>query len=659
MSQFLKDSFTGTAGTQLSAHTGEIGATWTPAGWATGSTMTLDGSGRALIGNITNYECTMFASGTPANGNCTITIPLIISGTNNGQFLLASLWARAVSGSSSLNGYYLSYNLSNAIISITRYVNGTGTSLVQNPCPFPLAAGTYSITWSMNGANQSVSIQRASDQNYLTAGGTWQVSSVSCLTASDGTFTTGKIGLDYFAQSNGATGATTFAEWGAISATDILAALAIPPNDVNLIYSSFNWLKNGSTYAQTNYRGASLKTAFTGTSLSMTVDVSPLVAAGATSAQYPWIRWSIDGNAKTDLQLTSASSTIALANSLASGTHAVDLFVFSTDSFLDRWATPANVLRITGFAVDNRSTTATRTDLQPKTALFFGDSITECDGVWGLGTGNTGSPPNNDATAGWGNGVALALDAEPSIVGIGGQGWQVAGAGGPPKFPLTWNMIDANHARDFSTPPNYVFINQGTNGGTSSVGYPPGTLGPVLASMRTAFGTATWIFLMIPFGGYNRAAMTADYASYQAATPDANLALLDLGTNAQTGLDRLPPYPQTFVADPSYQSFGGIHPKAFTHGRLAALTSTDVNAALKGLTGTYNSTPDDRAATVAAIAIRFGLTPTTSLYTGPPLPSNGQSYPVDGNGHPIVSPDGLAIIYEVTSPPEYPVESGS
>lgn len=71
---FLYDTFNGADGIALTAHTGEVGATWSANPKHLG-TYSLDGAGGAFCGNVGSDQtgAVLFASGAPANGNQDIT----------------------------------------------------------------------------------------------------------------------------------------------------------------------------------------------------------------------------------------------------------------------------------------------------------------------------------------------------------------------------------------------------------------------------------------------------------------------------------------------------------------------------------------------------------------------------------------------------------
>lgn len=74
---FVNDTFTDTAGTVLSSHTGELGATWTQHGSYTTATITIGTSGTVADKDSASGTGMYYASGTGANANYTVECELI------------------------------------------------------------------------------------------------------------------------------------------------------------------------------------------------------------------------------------------------------------------------------------------------------------------------------------------------------------------------------------------------------------------------------------------------------------------------------------------------------------------------------------------------------------------------------------------------------
>lgn len=372
--------------------------------------------------------------------------------------------------------------------------------------------------------------------------------------------------------------------------TTIAVNNLIDVSDANILagLSPYNWFRSGSTYIQTQHTPAEMRISFTGTILGLVVDVSLLVAASAS--QYPKIKYSVNNGAFTERQLTSSDTTISIASGLSSGTHTLDLYLNATQSDLDNWNTPANVLRVTGIILDASAATASRT-LPTLNALFFGDSITR-----GKGPLNTATP-TGDGIASYARTVARALDCRPGIIGHSGHGWVNPGAGNEPALTSSYSLYFAGQSRLtsglFSPAPDYIFINEGTNdSGTITT-----SVTTAISSIRTAAPSAK-IFVIIPIGGFKRAnilsgfnavaggstsqSLGADAAVYTAVT-DANLFLIDCGVTAQSGLD------DTSSGGPTQAGYDGKHPDYINHGLLAARITQAVQLAVAAPSGGGNT----------------------------------------------------------------------
>jgi len=295
-------------------------------------------------------------------------------------------------------------------------------------------------------------------------------------------------------------------------------------DDAALFFSPYNWRYSGSTYAQSANPGAYLKFRFTGTSLKITVDGTPLSGASIAAGNWPKIAYSIDGGAYTTAQITDGD--MVLASGLSAGTHTVRIVLKSTRQADDRWTTPTNLLRITGLKIDDGASVSAP-DIAANRMLFFGDSITE--GVYVLSA--VSDMASNDATALWLKDVADSFSAEYGAVGWGSQGWTTTGAANVPTFPNAWDFISSGQSRlsggVFSPAPEKVMVVHGANDGLQGASDASVTAAVTafLTDLRAAAPTSK-IFIVIPFGGYKRSAITTGFNNYG---PDADAFLLDLG----------------------------------------------------------------------------------------------------------------------------------
>jgi hypothetical protein len=345
-------------------------------------------------------------------------------------------------------------------------------------------------------------------------------------------------------------------------ADDAGAVSHVSVADPNIAYSPFNWFQNNE-YAQSPNPGAYLKMGFTGTSLSVHIDVSPETAANVPNAHYPLIRYSVDNKRPVTVQLTPATRTISCASRLANGNHTFLLQYVAGYVFLDFW-TPVNVLRITGFTLDVGASTSPPSGavaIQSKTALFYGDSITNGDNTVTTFTGGvTNDVDTQDATVGYVQPVAAALRAEYGIIAYGGASWHSNAADGhTPGLMTFWNACDASHSRlsngKLNPIPNDVFINMGENAGPA-----PGEVSSLLTSLRAASSADTNIWVIIPFSGRARAELAEGVAAYQRDHhKDSRVHLLDIGDS-----------PYLTNAGETMMAVDGQHPTAALNALLAA-----------------------------------------------------------------------------------------
>jgi lysophospholipase L1-like esterase len=111
--------------------------------------------------------------------------------------------------------------------------------------------------------------------------------------------------------------------------------------------------------------------------------------------------------------------------------------------------------------------------------------------------------------------------------------------------------------------PDYITIEHGTNGTTTS-----SDVQQLLVALRAAAPSAK-IIQMSPRGGFARAAVAAGVA----AANDANVVLVDLGTDYQTGLS-------VYTGSPNMFSVDGLHPNPLANMRAAAGFAGAIQAAL-------------------------------------------------------------------------------
>lgn len=395
-------------------------------------------------------------------------------------------------------------------------------------------------------------------------------------------------------------GAVHFLGAALSAATTVTApddASQIGHGDPRVVWSPGNWDDRG-TCKVSNAPGAYAKLAFSGVSVSAKVDVSQLVAAAVAAGSYPIIRSVVDGWNFVDTKLTSAS-TVVTRSGLTSGAHTVEFYFLATDPAVARWGgDPVNAIRITGFSVDAAGA-VTQAAARSKTAIFYGDSISE--GWAALGTA---APAGNSALHTTIPVIAQALNAEYGAIAYSGQGYATAG-GDVPAVIDAWDKFSSGRSRltsgKFAQQPDYIFIEHGANGTSTQA-----QVQAVISGFRAAAPNAR-IFVQIPAGGFGRAGITA--AATAAAASDARVHLLDLGAEYQVGIDKSMGNQQTMYA------VDGLHRNGLSNARVAGGYIRQAQAILDGVsqpataartvTVDLNIAKDTPAASLSGLSVAF------------------------------------------------------
>lgn len=326
----------------------------------------------------------------------------------------------------------------------------------------------------------------------------------------------------------------------------------IAPNNASVLHglSPYNWYQNSASYIQTVNPGAYIKLGFTGTSISVTVDVSAMVTAGYAANIYPVIKWSIDGGAYTVHQLSSSDISISLFSG-STGSHTLVLYLIGVDESgaSNRWDGTMS-LKINGFTIDGGSNVFNATLNTNGYYLSYGDSVTE--GAVVLGNSDTYAR-DEEATFGYQAILATGLNAEYGNCAFAGQGWVNTNINNVPGFTGTWNYIFEGIPRTFSPTPNLITINMGSN---STADAP--TVSGMMKTIRAGVGPIPNITMIVPFTLSNEDAVTGGFYNYTTAnTSDTNVFLINL---LLTGY--------FIVAENTY---GSPHPNATGHALLEAL----------------------------------------------------------------------------------------
>jgi hypothetical protein len=272
-------------------------------------------------------------------------------------------------------------------------------------------------------------------------------------------------------------------------------SILIAPNDADVIYSPYNWRIQAGE-ARTINPGAYCRAMIAGDPTSI---VLGFAMAGVTTTYLPEITYRIDGGPVTTVPLA-ATITVPIPTTNSWDKHLVEFWVKSTtQQSVNRWNGAGAAVAFTGFTCSDGATTEALTP-RPRSGIVFGDSITE-----GTRTNLDFEPSGDygsDAGLGWAFNLQQHLDAEIGVVGFGSMSWNATGNGSIPAFPNSWPYLWSGVDRSFTPAPDFIVINMGANGSTTS---------SVIAATLTAMAAAvpdTPILVLRPFGGQQAAALS-------------------------------------------------------------------------------------------------------------------------------------------------------
>ena len=357
--------------------------------------------------------------------------------------------------------------------------------------------------------------------------------------------------------------------------------VALPQNSLVVTFPNPNiyespdiWRLSGSSIISPT-GGAYLKFQVTGTQ-NITANVDTTINSSLGPDDMPSIKVVINSGTPYFVQF-SPNNTVGTPITIASGlnsttSYSVSLYMIGgNESAGDGWAGTSFQTKIDSLEFDPGSTLSSQS-LAGKSCIFYGDSILET--YYG---GPISGPYYTyvDYTEAWPSYVAPMLGCEYSEIGIYGQGWLLTGQGGYPPFPSSWGHYDSTDPKTFSTMPDYVVIDLGTNDATHSPVTIAENVSAVLTQMRAKFGVNTRIILVTPYNptfndpeGNPRTGIINGYSSYEETTPDANAFLIDLGTTVQQYT--LPPW-----------SLDDTHPDQAAHAIIGPIIGADIQNAIQ------------------------------------------------------------------------------
>ena len=291
----------------------------------------------------------------------------------------------------------------------------------------------------------------------------------------------------------------------------VLARTTVAPDDPAILYSPGNWSVTPSGAATLN-AGAYFSTLFTGSSLSLgfstAANLAPLpqlyYRIDGYSAQSPWTRAEVAPSIVPALP----------ADTAALPYHLLEVVVKSTSEELPRWSTPgvaapsATTVVFAGLTLARGAVATAPAGLGTR-VLFFGDSITE--GVRTVNETAARDTDRNDATMGWAYAQRGLLGVEAGIIGFGGTGLTVAGSGGVPALPATYDRLLPYVARHRDDGIALVVLNEGTNDVHAAPPEVASALARTLDGLLALYPAAR-IAVLRPFGGMQADALVAGIA---------------------------------------------------------------------------------------------------------------------------------------------------
>lgn len=310
--------------------------------------------------------------------------------------------------------------------------------------------------------------------------------------------------------------------------------------------SPYNWYTDPTTGARAACAsGAYRRGLFTGTSLTVTFDLTQLQAFGSTD--YPYFAISVDNGPFLSGKVpTSGSSSVVVTvvSGLVTGIHSYVImqeYWPGAGRYTNNGFSAIRILAITpsGGVVSRPAA------IQPKKMLIYGDSLFEgwnANAIWPAGT------PPGSASASCTQTLAHDLSCELGVVANEGQGWlnPVDMPGLETAYPNYISGISRLVSGKFSPLPDYIIVEMGTNDSTFTDAAVRAAVTTTITSLRAAAPGAK-IVILLPFTTNTKVtAITNGYNDYQ-TTPDPLAYLATADT-----------VPQVLLSVPG-MSFDGIH----------------------------------------------------------------------------------------------------
>ena len=254
--------------------------------------------------------------------------------------------------------------------------------------------------------------------------------------------------------------------------------------------------------------GSTIVAAFRGTGATLHFAVAHL------PAQYPTLWLQVD---ESPWRVVAPAEELPLSRQpLAEGRHVVRVVVKGFREWERRWDAPLESSIVFRGASLEPGGALEEPPARPSRVIeYLGDSITE--GVLVLNEGPRESwtrerwPEYSDGRRTWAYQSALALGAEPRIVGFGRLGLSINANGGVPPAIYSLPLVYAGAPIDGLRPPDAVVVNLGTNDRRAPAALFADLYRAYVDALRRQYPSAR-IFCLAPFSGDHRAGVGAAVA---------------------------------------------------------------------------------------------------------------------------------------------------
>tara|TARA_R110000868_G_scaffold203031_6_gene450840 strand:- start:2078 stop:2716 length:639 start_codon:yes stop_codon:yes gene_type:complete len=154
---FTSDTFTGTAGTTLTAHTGETGASWTRHPNDAGAeTFVITDANRLRANSAAGTGCQFYASGVPSSPDYDVSFDLVVKSLITGDFIEVAGRCDTVAWTH----YRVTWDEAGQQFILVYRVNGSGANLATFS-KLLVVGTTYALTLRMRGSAISVLLDGA------------------------------------------------------------------------------------------------------------------------------------------------------------------------------------------------------------------------------------------------------------------------------------------------------------------------------------------------------------------------------------------------------------------------------------------------------------------------------------------------------------------